>query len=250
MKKFNNFLCASMALLFILLPFAQVSLVSASDYDLTILQDPRVSIIGASVSIPSSSPVDFNYLKIINNTSSNIGIEAIKVNRSGGEDANFAKAALYYLNVDNSRGGQIGSDQYFTAGLAYFTGLSLSIPANSSTTIALTAQVNNSTPQSTALGLTVVSGDSIYPVGSHAVAGSAPSFTRTVDRGGADITPPAAPTNVSVIQNGTAQALRLAWTDPADGDLVKINFYRSTVQGQIGSLLYAVNRGLSSSPLT
>ncbi len=230
----------------------QANLSFADNSALTISQDSRVSSIGTTVSAPSYSLVDFNYFKITNNTGSTISIDTIKLNQSGGSDNDFARAAMYYLNSDGSKGSQIGADQYFSFGAAYFSGLGLSISGGANVTIAISAVVNGTPAQGISLGISVVGPDSVYPNGTPAptVSGSVAAYARTVDKGQANTTPPGVPTNILVKEVGSEPTLRITWTDPTDNDLSKINIYRSTVSGSRGSLIYGSGRYTGITPNT
>ena len=57
----------------------------------------------------------------------------------------------------------------------------------------------------------------------------------------ADTTPPAAPTNVkftALVIIIDVASIQISWTNPTDSDFSHINIYRSTVSGQLGSLIY------------
>lgn len=224
----------------------------AQEATLTVSQNSLVSSIGSTVFAPSNNLVDFNYFSIINNADSPVTIDMIKVSQSGGGGNDFARVSLFSINPDKSRGSQIGTDQYFSGGTAYFPGLGLYLGGGASTTIAISAVVNGSATQGTAIGIDIADGGSIYPAGSNApaVSGSVPAVLRTVDKGQVTTTPPGAATGVTVTQTDNTPTLQISWSDPADPSLSKINLYRSTVQGLRGILIYALAVSAGVTPYT
>ncbi|MFH1784295.1 MAG: hypothetical protein ABH868_05315 [bacterium] len=54
---------------------------------------------------------------------------------------------------------------------------------------------------------------------------------------GADTTPPAPPSSISVSDPGTGGTLNIFWTNPTDPDFNHVHIYRSTSSGTLGSLI-------------
>ncbi|MFH1784759.1 MAG: discoidin domain-containing protein [bacterium] len=69
-------------------------------------------------------------------------------------------------------------------------------------------------------------------------ASSGWSASHAVVIGGGDVTPPAAPSNVSVTDAEIGGRLDISWTNPTDADFAHIHIYRSTISGQLGSLVF------------
>jgi hypothetical protein len=65
--------------------------------------------------------------------------------------------------------------------------------------------------------------------------------TNTVQYSGiptADVTPPAAPTSIQVVDALTGGALNISWANPTNSDFSHIHIYRSTTAGALGTLVY------------
>lgn len=216
---------------------------------LTIARDPGAGTIGSRVFVPTGGLVDFNVFYITNNTAGPVSVDSIKVTRSGGADDYFTAIALF-LKQPNGARTQIGTNQTLVAGTTYFSTLNLSILGNSSSTIYISAIIWGGAKNGDSIGLGISSAGDIYPSVAASVAGTVAPVMRTVDTGGADTTPPAAPSNIKVESIGSEPTLKISWSDPADTDLLKIVAYRSTASGQLGVLVYSTNRGVGIIPTT
>jgi len=221
--------------------------VRASGASLTISKDSSASYIGSSVTAPLSSMVDFNVVKLTNNSSHTITVYSIKVTRSGGTDDYFASVAIFKLQGASRT--QIGSNQNLNSGIAYFGDLYLNIDPVSSVSLVIVASVSNMAVNGQQIGLGINSGDNLLLTDSVlTIDGSADAIMRTVVKNVADTTPPAAPGNISVSQSAVGESLiKISWSDPADSDLAKISVYRSNIKGQLGEVVCSFERPVFTS---
>ena len=248
----KKFLDIFLIIIFGFLFSAQPVTLAVDEVRIEVSQAASASSIGASVQAGSPSS-DFNIIKINNTSAFSVTINTIKVTRSGGSDADFDSVSLYYVSPAGSRS-QLGSTQYSIAsGIVYFdTGLT--ILANSSSTVAVTAAVASSAKAGDVVtwGLSPASDIGASVVGSSAqptFSGTATGVSRTILGTGRDTTPPAAPSNIKIEPTGSVPTLKVSWDDPADSDLDKIILYRSTVLGQVGSVINSFNRGFGIVPV-
>jgi|GEM_PF-2895349 len=226
----------------------QSVILAADEVKIEVSKDSAANSIGSNVQAGSSG--DFNILKINNTSAFPITVTSIKVTRSGGTDEDFNSVSLYYVSPLGSRS-QLGSTQYMiSSGVAYFD-TALSIAANSSSSVAISASVASTAKAGDVVtwGLTPADDVRISVVGSSiqaTVSGAGVGVSRTILSNARDTTPPAAPSNVKVESIGSVPTLKVSWDDPTDTDLDKINVYRSTVQNQLGVVVFSSNRGVGT----
>ncbi len=248
----NKFFCIFLVIAFSFLLVVKPAILAVDEVKIEISRDSSASSIGSSVQAGSSS-VDFNIIKINNTSAFPVTVNAIKVSRSGGSDADFSSVSLYSVSSSGTRS-QLGSTQYLiSSGVAYFD-MALNISANSSSLVIVTASVVNTATANDIVTWNLASADhiSISVVGSSVqptISGTAAGVSRTILGTGPDTTPPATPGNIKVEATGSSPTLKISWDDPVDADLDQIKIYRSTVQGQTGALIYNSNRGVGIIPV-
>lgn len=246
-KFFGVFLIIVFGILFSVRPV----ILAVDGVVIEVSKDSAANSIGSNIQAGSAG--DFNIIRINNTSAFPITVNTIKVTRSGGSEADFNSVSLYSVSSSGARS-QLGSTQYMiSSGVAYFD-MSLSIAANSSTSVAISASVTNTATAGNIVTWNVtpandinvsVIGSSIQPT----VSGTGTGVSRTILGSGPDTTPPAAPSNVIVESIGSVPTLKVSWDDPVDTDLDKINVYRSTVSGQVGVVVFSSNRGVGIVPV-
>jgi len=247
----KKFLGIFLVIVFGFLFSAQSIILAADEVKIEVSQDSAANSIGSNVQAGSSG--DFNILKINNTSAFPVTVNSIKVTRSGGSDVDFNSVSLYSVNSFGTRS-QLGSTQYMiSSGVAYFD-MALGIAANSSSSIAISASVANTAKAGDIVtwGLTPADDIRVSIIGSSVqatISGTGTGVSRTILGSGRDTTPPAAPSNVKVESIGSTPTLKVSWDDPVDTDLDKINVYRSTVQNQLGVVVFSSNRGVGIVPV-
>jgi len=235
----------------ILLPTRHFLLAAEAAIEIT--RDVSASSIGAIVQAGSRS-ADFNIMRLNNKNAYAVKIDWLKVSRGGGTDADFDDVSIYYLSPTGSRT-QLGATQYsFASGTAYFDNVALTIPANSSSTLAVSASVSVSAINGDIVTWSLASADhisiSISGTTQPAISsGTATGINRTILGNGPDTTAPATPTGIKVESVNEEPTLRVSWVDPTDSDLQKIAIYRSLISGQKGLLVYSFDRGVGIVPV-
>jgi len=229
----------------------QSDILAVDEVKIEVSKDSAANSIGSTIQAGSSG--DFNIIRINNKSAFPITVNTIKVSRSGGSDADFNSVSLYAVSSSGTRS-QLGSTQsLISSGVAYFD-MALNIAANSSSSVAVSASVNNTAKAgdivtwNLALASDIsasVTGSSLQPT----ITGTAAGIRRTILSTGPDTVPPAAPSNIKVESTGSSPALKISWDDPTDTDLDKIRIYRSTVQGQVGVVISNSNRGVGIIPV-
>lgn len=245
----KNFFGIFLVIIFGFLFSVQPAILAVNEVKIEVSRDSSASSIGSSVQAGSNS-ADFNIIRIKNTSAFPVTINSIKVTRSGGSSIDFNNVSLYYISSSGARS-QLGSTQYtISSGVAYFD-MALSIPANSSSSVAISASVSSTAKAGDIVtwGLTPANDISASAVGSSiqpTISGTGTGVNRTILGTGRDTIPPAAPTNVKVESIGSSPTLKISWDDPADTDLDKISVYRSTVLGQLGVVIFNSNRGVGT----
>lgn len=226
--------------------------VAVDEIKIVLSRDVVANSIGSNVQA-GSGQADFNAIRVNNVSSYPIKIDWVKITRGGGTDDDFNSVSLYSQSSSGVRS-QLSSTQYLSSGVVYFDSVALNIPANSSSTLVVTAAVSNRAKAGDIVTMNLagtdhigvaVTGSNIQPT----ISGTVTGVNRTILGSGSDTVPPAAPGNVKVESTGSAPTLKISWDDPADTDLDKIRIYRSVFQGQAGVVIYNSNRGVGIIPI-
>ncbi len=253
MLNYQKYFLMTLFLVFLGIAFLPIfNSIAVDEIKIVLSRDVVANSIGSNVQAGSSSS-DFNAIRVNNTSSYPIKIDWVKITRSGGTDDDFNSVNLYSQSSSGVRS-QLSSTQYLSSGVVYFDSVALNIPANSSSTLVVTAAVSNSAKAGNIVTMNlagtdhigvVVTGSSIQPT----ISGTVTGVNRTILGSGPDTVPPVAPGNVKVESTGSAPTLKISWDDPADTDLDKIKIYRSVVQGQVGIVIYNSNRGVGIIPI-
>jgi fibronectin type 3 domain-containing protein len=141
--------------------------------------------------------------------------------------------------------GVTASAVIYTAGGGYHRGVSTALYLNASNINTWQKVTFNFAAEGNPVVQSVI-GMGVRLEGRGGETGSAPLFIDFVE-GVGDVTPPAAPTGISVTNPGTGGQLNLSWTNPGDPDFNHIHVYRSTASGSLGTLIFDNVTGTSVS---